>query len=76
MGVIRTVREMMQPYTEVFVCEMGAKNVGDIKEICDLVKPQMGIITAVGEQHLESFKRSANKVRTCRLASSKRGGLR
>ena len=55
-GVIRTVREMMQPYTEVFVCEMGAKNVGDIKEICDLVKPQMGIITAVGEQHLESFK--------------------
>ena len=64
MGVIRTVREMMQPYTEVFVCEMGAKNVGDIKEICDLVKPQMGIITAVGEQHLESFKSIENVQRT------------
>lgn len=64
MGVIRTVREMMQPYTEVFVCEMGAKNIGDIKEICDLVKPQMGIITAVGEQHLESFKSIENVQRT------------
>lgn len=32
MGVIRTVREMMKPYTEVFICEMGAKNIGDIKK--------------------------------------------
>ncbi|MDE6246587.1 MAG: UDP-N-acetylmuramoyl-tripeptide--D-alanyl-D-alanine ligase [Muribaculaceae bacterium] len=55
MGVIRTVREMMQPYTEVFICEMGAKQKGDIKEICDLVHPQYGIITAVGPMHLETF---------------------
>ena len=56
MGVTRTVREMLKPYNEVFIVEMGAKNVGDIKEICDLVKPQMGIVTAVGPQHLESCK--------------------
>lgn len=56
MGVIRTIREMMKPYTEVFICEMGAKQPGDIKEICDLVHPQIGILTAVGPQHLESFK--------------------
>ncbi|MDE6273024.1 MAG: UDP-N-acetylmuramoyl-tripeptide--D-alanyl-D-alanine ligase [Muribaculaceae bacterium] len=55
MGVIRTVREMMKPYTEVFICEMGAKQKGDIKEICDLVDPQCGIITAVGPMHLETF---------------------
>lgn len=64
MGVIRTVREMMKPYTEVFICEMGAKNIGDIKEICDLVHPQIGIVTAVGEQHLESFKSIENVQRT------------
>ncbi|MCM1021969.1 MAG: UDP-N-acetylmuramoyl-tripeptide--D-alanyl-D-alanine ligase [Muribaculum sp.] len=64
MGVIRTIREMMHPYTEIFVCEMGAKNIGDIKEICDLVDPDMGIITAVGEQHLESFKTIENVQRT------------
>lgn len=56
LGVVRTIREMMQPYTEVFICEMGAKQPGDIKEICDLVQPTIGIITAVGPQHLESFK--------------------
>ena len=64
MGVIRTVREMMQPYTEIFICEMGAKNIGDIKEICDLVHPQVGIVTAVGEQHLESFKSIENVQKT------------
>lgn len=64
MGVIRTVREMMKPYTEVFICEMGAKNIGDIKEICDLVHPVAGVVTAVGEQHLESFKSIENVQRT------------
>lgn len=60
MGVIRTIREMMKPYCEVFVCEMGAKQAGDIKEICDLVHPHIGIVTAVGPQHLESFKTIEN----------------
>lgn len=60
LGVIRTVREMMKPYCEVFICEMGAKQCGDIKEICDLVHPQVGIVTAVGPQHLESFKTIEN----------------
>lgn len=60
LGVIRTIREHLQPYNEVFIVEMGAKQKGDIKEICDLVHPDMGIITAVGEQHLESFKTIEN----------------
>lgn len=60
LGVIRTVREHLQPYNEVFIVEMGAKQSGDIKEICDLVHPHAGIITAVGEQHLESFKTIQN----------------
>lgn len=60
MGVIRTVREMMKPYCEVFICEMGAKQKGDIREICDLVHPDYGILTAVGPQHLESFKTIEN----------------
>lgn len=64
MGVIRTVREYLKPYNEVFICEMGAKQPNDIKEICDLVHPEIGIITAVGEQHLESFKTIENVQRT------------
>ena len=56
LGVVRTVREYLKPYNEVFIVEMGAKQPGDIKEICDLVHPTIGIVTAVGPQHLESFK--------------------
>ncbi|MCM1075786.1 MAG: UDP-N-acetylmuramoyl-tripeptide--D-alanyl-D-alanine ligase [Bacteroides sp.] len=64
MGVIRTVREYLKPYNEIFIVEMGAKQPGDIKEICDLVHPSIGILTAVGEQHLESFKTIENVQRT------------
>ena len=55
MGVVRTVREYLEPQTEIFVCEMGAKKTGDIKEICDLVHPDCGLITTVGPQHLDTF---------------------
>lgn len=64
LGVIRTVREYLKPYDEVFIVEMGAKQPGDIKEIAELVNPEIGIITAVGEQHLETFKTVGNVQKT------------
>ncbi len=56
MGVVKTIREHLSPKHEIFVCEMGAKYKGDIKEICDIVHPDIAMITSVGPQHLESFK--------------------
>ena len=64
MGVVKTVREHLKNSHEIFVCEMGAKNIGDIKELCDIVHPHMGIITSVGPQHLESFKTIDNVTKT------------
>ncbi|MCG6186381.1 UDP-N-acetylmuramoyl-tripeptide--D-alanyl-D-alanine ligase [Maribellus maritimus] len=64
MGVIRTIREYLKPTHQVFIVEMGAKQIGDIKEICDLVNPKYGILTAVGEQHLETFKTIENVQKT------------
>ena len=55
MGVVITIRNQLRATHEVFVCEMGARHVGDIKEICDIVHPNHGIITSVGPQHLETF---------------------
>ncbi len=55
MGVVRTVRERLKPSHEIFIAEMGAKNRGDIREICELVSPHYGMITSIGEQHLETF---------------------
>ena len=55
MGVVRTIRERLRPNHRYFICEMGARHKGDVKEICDLVHPASGIITALGAQHLETF---------------------
>ncbi|HWP80635.1 MAG TPA: UDP-N-acetylmuramoyl-tripeptide--D-alanyl-D-alanine ligase [Candidatus Acidoferrum sp.] len=60
MGVVRTVNEQMTPFNQVFVCEMGARQKGDIAEICDIVKPKYGIITSVGIAHLETFGSTEN----------------
>ncbi len=40
---------------EIFIAEMGARNTGDIRELCDMVCPDYGIVTGVCCQHLESF---------------------
>ena len=55
MGVTRVIREMLTPSCEVFIAEMGARHVGDIRELVDLVRPQIGMITSIGPQHLETF---------------------
>lgn len=55
MGVVKTVRSSLRATHQVFVCEMGARRVGDIKELCDIAHPKMGIIASVGPQHLETF---------------------
>lgn len=64
LGVVRTIREQMKPFHEIFICEMGAREVGDIKEICDLVHPDYGIITSIGPQHLQSFHTVENIIGT------------
>ena len=64
MGVVRTVREMLRPSHQVFIAEMGAKQKNDIQEICDLVHPTYGILTSVGEQHLETFGSVENIIAT------------
>ncbi len=60
MGVVRTINERLKPEHQIFVCEMGARNIGDIQEICDLVKPQYGILTSIGPQHLDTFQTIEN----------------
>jgi len=56
LGVTRIINEQLKPYHDIFIAEMGAEQEGDIKEICELVNQQYGIVTAVDEEHLETFK--------------------
>ena len=55
MGITRVVREALRDDHEIFVVEMSAYGPGEIREVCDIVRPSLGILTAVGVQHLERF---------------------
>lgn len=64
MGVTITIRQHLRPTHEYFICEMGARRVHEIKELCDIAHPHDGIITSVGPQHLETFNSIENVVNT------------
>lgn len=54
-GVPLTLLRMNKDH-EVAIIEMGANKPGDIKELCDIAEPNLGIITNIGKAHLEGFK--------------------
>lgn len=64
MGATLTIKNDLKNIDDIFICEMGARRVGDIKEICDIVNPIGGIITDVGEMHLDTFKNIENVAKT------------
>jgi UDP-N-acetylmuramoyl-tripeptide--D-alanyl-D-alanine ligase len=53
LGVIRTINEHLRSSHRAFVVEMGMFRRGDIAELCDLVHPTVGVLTAIGPMHLE-----------------------
>jgi UDP-N-acetylmuramoyl-tripeptide--D-alanyl-D-alanine ligase len=55
LGVVRAINEGLQQRHRTFVVEMGAYRRGDVAELCELTKPTIGILTAIGAAHLERF---------------------
>ena len=54
MGICKTINGAALD-ENVFIAEMGARYKGDIKELCDIASPTYGIITAVGDMHIETM---------------------
>lgn len=54
-GLINTINNYLDKFSDLFIAEMGAFKQGEIKEICDLVHPKYGILTCIGTAHLDSF---------------------
>lgn len=53
-GVPLTLLEM-DPETGIAVIEMGANHKGEIERLCEIARPDYGLITNVGKAHLEGF---------------------
>lgn len=64
LGLSKTILSSLKPATQVFIAEMGARHVGDIKELCDMVHPQYGLITGIGNQHMSTFGSQENLEKT------------
>ncbi len=63
-GVSKVVNDYLKPENEILIIEMGARNVGDIKEITDFTNPKYAIITNIGSQHMLSFGSAENIEKT------------
>lgn len=75
MGLCITIRTLLRGYHDYFICEMGARATGEIKELCDFVHPEDGIITSIGPMHLETFGSMENIIKTkFELADAVSGG--
>jgi UDP-N-acetylmuramoyl-tripeptide--D-alanyl-D-alanine ligase len=64
MGVCKVINNDLQPEHQIFICEMGARAMGQIEELAKLAEPQIGVITAIGPTHLETFGHIGNIVKT------------
>lgn len=64
MGISKVINNDLTDEYEVFVVEMGARNIGDIKEVAKLANPRIGVLTAIGPTHLETFKNVENIMKT------------
>lgn len=59
-GLINTVNNYLDKFSNLFIAEMGAFKKGEIKKSCKFIKPTHGILTSIGQAHLESFGSQEN----------------
>ncbi len=55
MGVCRTILENLKVTDDFLVLEFGARSEGDIEELAKMIGVDFGIITPIGNCHLETF---------------------
>jgi UDP-N-acetylmuramoyl-tripeptide--D-alanyl-D-alanine ligase len=55
LGIARFV-EKLTGNEKILIFEMGEYYPGDVKKLCEIISPDIGIITGVNEAHLNKFK--------------------
>ncbi len=54
----------LEPDTEVCIVEMGMRGIGQIGELCEIARPEVGVITAIAPVHLELLGTLENVARS------------
>lgn len=63
MGLALSINNNNLADYDIFIAEMGARNLGDIAELCEICPPDYSAITGICPQHLESFGSVENIVK-------------
>lgn len=62
-GISKVVDLELDKNYDYFICEMAAYKRGEIKEICQMVPPEYGILTGITTQHFERFGSLDNTIK-------------
>lgn len=54
-GIAKCILNELNDGHQIFIVEVGAYNKGKVNEVCSMVKPKIGIVTGVNEQHMALF---------------------
>lgn len=65
-GIARTVNKHLEGNTEIFVAELSAYKRGEIRALCQMIHPQIGVLTAITNHHVSLFKNLENIKKTNR----------
>ncbi len=55
MGICKVINQDLQASHQILVLEMGARYRGNIRELCEIARPNISVVTNIGLAHLETF---------------------
>lgn len=64
LGIARLIQEKVNDTTQILIAEIGEYYPGDIRAICELVPPDIAVITGINEAHLEKMGSMSTTVAT------------
>jgi len=63
-GIMSDINNNLPEESEIYICEAGARERGDIYDITTFIEPQTVVVGRVGEAHIEYFKSLQNIIAT------------
>lgn len=76
-GIAISVLKNLKKDTQFFIVEIGAYKKGEIKSVCEIIRPKYAILTGIGNQHLALFgsKRNLIEAKTELLQAVSKDGI-